>query len=75
MTNNTPADAELKRINERLARMGNAIDSNALSENAVQSEEGKAIMQHMLASVMADDFDPAEARNMITRRLAASAKR
>ena len=48
--------------------------SNALSGNQLNSEEGKALMQHMLTSVMSGDFDPSESRDMIKSRLHMAAK-
>jgi hypothetical protein len=71
---NNQVDPATARINERLRRMGGAIDSNALSSSTVQSEEGKAIIQHMLNSVLTDEFNPAETRQMIKDRLAAAPK-
>ncbi|MEH6688786.1 MAG: hypothetical protein V7693_16170 [Halopseudomonas sabulinigri] len=72
MTNDSNNNDQLARVNNRLRNMGSAIDSNAISGYAVESEEGKAIMAHMLTSIAADDFDPAETRKMITDRLSAA---
>jgi len=74
MAQSNVKDEELAKANARLARMSNAVASNALSGNQLNSEEGKALMQHMLTSVMSGDFDPSESRDMIKSRLHMAAK-
>lgn len=74
MSNSIDMTDPLTRTNERLRRMGSAINSNHLSGSAVQSTQGKALLEHMLTSVAADDFDPDATRKLITDRLAAGMK-
>tara|TARA_R110001592_G_scaffold33503_2_gene115973 strand:- start:2043 stop:2279 length:237 start_codon:yes stop_codon:yes gene_type:complete len=73
MSEQKMSPSDIERVNKRLSRMSRAIGSNKISGSNVSTLEGKHLMSHMLTSVLSDDFNVSEAKQMIVDRLQSKA--